>query len=147
MKKSIRIILIAVFILSAAGFLYTFVQPRFTGTIVSVGRATSVTTSSKHGTKSHTVVPLQVKYTDGGEERIVEVRYAYPPAGLSKGQEIVFVQSFNGFIPYPFWGLRAFCGIVGGALLLFQLFTLLERRKPGKESDLHCPEADRRGET
>ena len=60
MKKCVRIILVAILILSTAGFTYTFVQPRYTGTIVGVGRAVSVTSSSRHGRKSHTVVPLKV---------------------------------------------------------------------------------------
>ncbi len=133
MKKGIRVILITVLALSLAGFLYTYIQPRYTGTIVGVGRVTSVTRSTRHGSRSYRVVPLQVKYLDGDEEQIVQVRYARPEGPLSVGQQIVIVRSFNGFIPYPFGGLRLFCGVVGGSILLFLLFLWIDRRKPGKD--------------
>lgn len=42
MIRKINILLSTILILCAAGFLYTFLQPRYTATIVSVGRARSV---------------------------------------------------------------------------------------------------------
>ena len=129
MKKSIWIILIAVLAVSAAGFLYTFVQPRYTATIVHVGAARSVTTHNKHGSRTHTVVPLTAVFTDGGQEQTADVKVSYPQGPLQVGQQIVIVRSFDGFVPYPFSGLRLFCGVVGGGIALFFLFMRMDRAK------------------
>ena len=47
-EKKISVILSVILILCAVGFLYTFVQPRYTATIVSVGKTRSVSRSTKH---------------------------------------------------------------------------------------------------
>ena len=61
MKKSIWIILLTVLAFCAAGFLYTFLEPRYTATVVRVGRARTVTSSSRHRRRRRTVIPLTVK--------------------------------------------------------------------------------------
>ena len=132
-KKSVWAILLAVFLIGAAGFLYTFVQPRYTAKIVGIGRARSVTTSAarrSYRTHSHTVVPLTVTYTDGsGTEQRAEITYARPDGPLSVGQEITIVHSFNGLVVYPFTGLRLFCGFLCAGLGLFLFFTWLDRER------------------
>ena len=42
MKKSIKIIVLSVFFLNVAAFLYTFVQPHWTATMVMVGWPRSI---------------------------------------------------------------------------------------------------------
>ena len=49
MKNPILFILLTLFTLCAFGFLYTFIQPRYTATIVRVGRSRIITHSTKHG--------------------------------------------------------------------------------------------------
>lgn len=120
MKKPV---LITLFTLSALAFLYTFIQPRYTATIVSVGRSRTVTNYTKHGRRSHTVVPLTVTFTDeNGEQQTVEVHYSRPERPLLVGEQIVITRSFNGFINYPFTGLRWFSGAVGGGIGVFLFF-------------------------
>ena len=130
MKKSVWIILTMIFFLCAVGFAYTFLQPRFPASVVSVGRAGTVTKHTKHGTRSHTVIPLIVQYTDpSGELKTAEVNFSRPNEPIEVGQEIVITQSFNGWIVYPFTGLRMFCGFVGAGIGLFLLFMLMDRKK------------------
>jgi hypothetical protein len=130
MIRKINILLSVILILCAAGFLYTFLQPRYTATIVSVGRARSVSSSGKHGRRSHKVVPLVVTFTDkNGVERTVDATYRWASEVLTAGQQIEIVQSFNGWIRYPFLGLRMFCGLVGGGIGLYLFFVLLDRLK------------------
>ena len=130
MKKPVWIVLITVFILCDAGFLYTFLQPRYSAVIVSVGRAQSVTTHTGHRSRSHTVVPVVVRYMDSsGANQTVEVNLSRPDSPISVGQEIVIVESFNGFTIYPFTGLRLFCGSVAGALGVFFLLMWMDRKK------------------
>ena len=130
-EKKLNILLMAIFILCVVGFLYTFVQPRYTATIVSVGKARSVSTHRKHGRRSHTVVPLVVTFTDdAGVKRTVDATYRWASETLAVGQQIEIVQSLNGYIRYPFLGLRMFCGSLGGGLLLFFAFMRLDRAKP-----------------
>ena len=127
-EKKISIILTAIFIVCAAGFLYTFIQPRYTATIVSVGRPRSVSTSSKHGRRSHTVLPLVVTFTnDAGEEQTVDATYRWASENLTVGQQIEVVKSFNGWIRYPFLGLRIFCGVLGGSILVFLSFMWMDK--------------------
>ena len=64
MTRKINILLSVILILCTVGFLYTFVQPRYTATIVSIGRTRTVSSSGKHGRKSHKVVPMVVTFTD-----------------------------------------------------------------------------------
>ena len=131
MSRKLTTILAAVLILSAAGFLYTFLQPRYTATIVSVGRTRTVSSSGKHGRRGHKVVPLVVTYTDkDGVERTADATYRWASEALAVGQQIEIVQSFNGFIRYPFVGLRLFCGTVGGGILLFLFFMWRGGAKP-----------------
>ena len=126
-EKKISILLTAIFIVCAAGFLYTFIQPHYTATIVSIGRARSVSASTKHGRRSHTVVPLVVTFTnDTGEEQTVDATYRWASESLTVGQQIEIVKSFNGWIRYPFLGLRMFCGFVGGGIGLYLFFTILD---------------------
>ena len=142
MKKPVWIILISILLLSAIGFIYTFVQPRYTATILSVGRARTVTTSNKHGRRSHTIVPLTVTYTDeDAKQQTAEVIYSRPEEPLLAGQQIVITRSFNGFINYPFIGLRWFSGAVGGGIGVFLLFMWMDTKRsssrgrtPQKES-------------
>ena len=135
MKKPVWIILLLILTLSAAGFIYTFVQPRYTASIVSVGRAGSVTNYTKHGRRSHTVVPLIVTYTDEtGEEQTAEVVYSRPEGPLLVGQQIIITRSFRGFINYPFTGLRWFCGALGGGIGFFLLLMWMDRKRDGESS-------------
>ena len=128
MTRKINILLSVILILCAIGFLYTFVQPRYTATIVSIGRTRTVSSSGKHGRKSHKVVPMVVTFTDkNGVEQIVDTTYRWASEALTVGQQIEIVQSFNGWIRYPFTGLRMFCGLVGGGVGLYLLFVLLDR--------------------
>ena len=131
MSRKVTAILAAILILCAVGFLYTFLQPRYTATIVKVGRARTVSSSRKHGRRGHKVVPLVVTYTDkAGAEHTVDATYRWASETLTVGQQIEIVQSFNGFIRYPFVGLRMFCGVVGGGILLFLFFMGFDKVKP-----------------
>lgn len=130
-EKKINILLSAVLLLCAVGFLYTFLQPRYTATIVSVGRARSVSSSSKHGRRSHKDLPMVVTFTDDtGVKQTVEATYRWARETLTVGQQIEIVKSFNGYIRYPFVGLRMFCGLVGGGIGMYLLFMLLDRANP-----------------
>ena len=124
MKKIVWIILLTILAVNAAGVVYTFVQPRYEATIQSVGPAGSVTRS-----RSHTVVPLVVTYTDGaGQRQTAEVTCSRLSGALTIGQRIVIVRNFSGgFIPYPFTGLRLFCGSVCAGLGLFLFFMWIDR--------------------
>ena len=125
-----KILLSVILILCAAGFLYTFLQPRYTATIVSVGRARSVSSSGKHGRRSHKVVPMVVTFTGkNGVEQTVDATYRWASETLTVGQQIEIVKSFNGWIRYPFVGLRMFCGVAGGGIGLYLFFVLLDRLK------------------
>ena len=138
MKKSVWIVLMAVFAVSAAGFIYTFVQPRYPAAVVSVGRARSVTTHGKHGSRSHTVIPLTVTYTDsGGGKQTVDVNYPWPGEQMVPGREIMIVRSFDGFTVYPFRGLRMFTGVVCGMLGLFILFTRMDGENRKGQGKIH----------
>ena len=130
MTRKINILLSVILILCAVGFLYTFVQPRYTATIVSIGRTRTVSSSGKHGRRSHKVVPMVITFTDkNGVEQTVDATYRWASETLTVGQQIEIVQSFNGWIRYPFVGLRMFCGLVGGGVGLYLLFVLLDRVK------------------
>ena len=129
-EKKVNIILMSIFVLCVVGFLYTFVQPRYTATIVSVGKTRTVTSSGKHGRRSHTNMPLVVSFTDDkGETQTVDATYRWASEALTFGQQIEIVQSFNGWIRYPFFALRMFCGAVGGAAGLYLFFALLDKVK------------------
>ena len=127
-ERKITIILTGILILCAAGFLYTFVQPRYTATIVSVGRTRTVTSSTKHGRRSHKVIPMVVTFTDkNGVVQTVDATYRWASETLTVGQQIEIVQSFNGWIRYPFFALRLFCGTVAGGIGLYLFFMILDR--------------------
>ena len=126
-EKKLTIVLTAILILSAVGFLYTFIQSRYTATIVSVGEARTVTRSTRHGRKRYKVVPLIVTFTDENEtEQTVEATYRWTFEAPTVGQQIVIVKSFNGSIQYPFTGLRTFCGALGFTVLVFLSFMCLD---------------------
>lgn len=128
MTRKLTMILLGILILCTVGFLYTFLQPRYTATIVSIGRTRTVSSSGKHGRKSHKVVPMVVTFTDhAGVEQTVDATYRWASETLTVGQQIEIVQSFNGWIRYPFVGLRTFCGLVGGGVGLYLFFVLLDR--------------------
>lgn len=75
-------------------------------------------------------MPLVVTFTDkNGVERTVDATYRWASEALTAGQKIEIVQSFNGWIRYPFLGLRMFCGLVGGVIGLYLFFVLLDRLK------------------
>ena len=132
-QRKMNILLTAIFILCAVGVLYTFLQPRYTATIVSVGRARTVSTYNKHRRRGHKVVPLVVTFTDReGVEQTVDATYRWASETLTAGQQIEIVKSFNGWIRYPFLGLRMFCGLVGGGIGLYLFFTILETAKRRK---------------
>jgi len=129
-EKKISILLIALLFICAAGFLYTFIQPRYTATIVSIGKGRTVTRSTRHGRKRHVVVPLTVTFTDdAGVEQTVEASYRWRNETLAVGQQIEIVKSFNGFIKYPFTGLRTFCGCLGISVLVILFFMWLNEEK------------------
>ena len=128
--RKVNILLTGLFIICVLGFLYTFVQPRYKATIVSVGRAHSVTTYGNHRRRSHMVVPMVVTFTDhAGVKQTVDATYRWASETLAVGQQIEIVQSFNGWIRYPFLGLRMFCGLVGGGIGLFLFFMWLDRAR------------------
>ena len=105
----------------------------YTATIVSVGRARTVLTYNKHRRRSHTVVPLVVTFTDReGVEQTVDATYRWASEALTVGQQIETVKSFNGWIRYPFLGLRMFCGFVGGGIGLYLFFTILDTAEKRK---------------
>ncbi len=127
-ERKITILFTAIFVLCAVGFLYTFLQPRYTATIVSVDRTRTVTSSGKHGRRSHKVVPLVVTFTDDkGEAQTVNATYRWASEAHTVGQQIEIVQSFNGWIRHPFVGLRMFCGVVSGGIGLYLFFMILDR--------------------
>lgn len=127
-ERKMNIILTAILILCVIGFLYTFVQPRYTATIVSIGRTRTVSSSGKHGRRSHKVIPMVVTFTDdNGASQTVDATYRWASESLTVGQQIEIVKSFNGWIRYPFVGLRMFCGIVGGGILVFLFFMMLDK--------------------
>ena len=129
-EKKITIPLAVILVICVVGFLYTFVQPRYTATIVSVGKARTVSRSTRHGRKRHIVVPLVVTFTDeAGVEQTADVTYRWANGTLAAGQQIEIVKSFNGFIGYPFTGLRMFCGILGFSILVFLFFLWLDMAK------------------
>lgn len=133
MKKSIKIIILSVFFLNVAAFVYTFVQPHWTATIVKVGWPRSVqnTGRRRHGSNTHTVVPLTVTYTDAdGTKQTADINYSRPARSFSVGQEIQITRSYvTGLIPYPFSGLRMFSGVIVGGIGLFLFFMWLDRGK------------------
>lgn len=133
MKRSVWIIVLSVFFLNVAAFLYTFVQPHWTATIVKVGWPRSVqdTGMRRHGSHSHTVIPLTVVYTDeNGDEQTADINYSRPTQSFSVGQEIQITRSYvTGLIPYPFSGLRIFSGMVAGSIGLFLFFMWIDRGK------------------
>ena len=133
MKKSVKTIILSVFFLNAAVFLYTFVQPHWTAAIVKVGLPRSVenTGRKRHGSDTHTVVPLTVVYTDeNGTKQTADISYSRPAQPFSVGQEIQITRSFlTGLIPYPFSGLRLFSGVIAGGIGLFLFFMRLDRGK------------------
>lgn len=127
-ERKMNIILTAILILCVIGFLFTFVQPRYTATIVSIGRTRTVSSSSKHGRRSHKVIPMVVTFTDdNGASQTVDATYRWASESLTVGQQIEIVKSFNGWIRYPFVGLRMFCGVVGGGILVFLFFMMLDK--------------------
>ena len=127
-ESKMNIILTAILILCVIGFLYTFVQPRYTATIVSIGRTRTVSSSGKHGRRSHKVIPMVVTFTDdNGASQTVDATYRWASESLTVGQQIEIVKSFNGWIRYPFVGLRMFCGVVGGGILVFLFFMMLDK--------------------
>ncbi len=132
-KKSIKIIILSVFFLNVAAFLYTFVQPHWTAAIVKVGWPRSVenTGMRRHGSGTHTVIPLTVTYTDeNGTKQTANINYSRPTQTFSVGQEIEITRSYvTGLIPYPFSGLRLFSGIVAGGIGLFLFFMWIDRKK------------------
>jgi len=127
-ERKMNIIVTAILILCVIGFLYTFVQPRYTATIVSIGRTRTVSSSGKHGRRSHKVIPMVVTFTDdNGASQTVDATYRWASESLTVGQQIEIVKSFNGWIRYPFVGLRMFCGVVGGGILVFLFFMMLDK--------------------
>ena len=127
-ERKMNIILTAILILCVIGFLYTFVQPRYTATIVSIGRTRTVSSSGKHGRRSHKVIPMVVTFTDdNGASQTVDATYRWASESLTVGQQIEIVKSFNGWIRYPFVGLRMFCGVAGGGILVFLFFMMLDK--------------------
>ena len=133
MKRSVWIIVLSVFFLNVAAFLYTFVQPHWTAAIVKVGwpRRVENTGRRRHGSNTHTVIPLTVVYTDeNGNEQTVKIDYSRPTQSFSVGQEIQITRSYvKGLIPYPFSGLRLFSGTVAGGIGLFLFFMWMDRKK------------------
>ena len=78
-------------------------------------------------------MPLVVTFTDReGVEQTVDATYRWASETLTAGQQIEIVKSFNGWIRYPFLGLRMFCGLVGGGIGLYLVFTILEIAKRRK---------------
>ena len=71
---------------------------------------------------------MVVTFTDkDGVEQTVDATYRWASETLTVGQQIEIVQSFNGWIRYPFTGLRMFCGLVGGGVGLYLFSVLLDR--------------------
>ena len=133
MKRWVWILLISIVGVCLIGFVYTFVQPRYSAEVLAVGRSKSVTRHTKHGTRSSSYLPLTVRLTDGAETT-EEVRWPLPGDGVEAGQRITVIRTFNGYAPYPFTGLRLFTGSVGGALGFFLLLMVLNRKKKKTDS-------------
>ena len=137
MKKTVRIVVIAIFVISTGFFVSTFVRPRYAAEVVAVGRARTVTSHGKHGARRHTAVPVTVRFTDAsGAEITAEARDAWPDRTLVPGDRVVVVRRLGGeCVVYPDKGVRVFTGVVSGGLGLFFLFTGIERKKrlTGKE--------------
>ncbi|MBR6027906.1 MAG: hypothetical protein IKP40_02370 [Clostridia bacterium] len=131
MKRSAWITILLVFTLCAGAFVYTFVQPRWTASITSVGWPKSVQSRSRRGRSySYTVVPLTVTFTDAaGSTQTVSVNYPRPAEPLTVGQQVVITRKFGGYTIYPFTGLRLFSGTVAGALGLFLAMMRLDGGK------------------
>ena len=71
---------------------------------------------------------MVVTFTDhAGVEQTVDATYRWASEAITVGQQIEIVQSFNGWMRYPFVGLRMFCGLVGGGVGLYLFFVLLDR--------------------
>lgn len=62
-----------------------------------------------------------------GHPLTVDATYRWASESLTVGQQIEIVKSFNGWIRYPFVGLRMFCGVVGGGILVFLFFMMLDK--------------------
>ena len=134
-------ILIAVFLLGSAAFIYSYVQPRCTATVVSVGKVQHKSGSSgKHrrSGRDYQLAELTVCYTDANGKEIVtdasyrcESVYSVPRAG----EEVVLVQGFRGLVRYPFTTLRYLGGFLAVGLLLgMELFAhIVSKRRAGKE--------------
>ena len=137
-------ILIAVFVLGSAAFVYSYVQPRYTATVVSVGKVQHKSGSSgKHrrSGRDYQLAELTVRYTDANGKEIVtdasyrcESIYSVPRAG----EEVVLVQGFRGLVRYPFTTLRYLGGFLAagmGLLLGMELFAhIVSKRRAGKEN-------------
>ena len=137
-------ILMAVFVLGSAAFIYSYVQPRYTATVVSVGKIQNKSGSSgKHrrSGRDYQLATLTVRYTDANGKEIVtdasyrsESIYSVPRAG----EEVVLVQGFLGLVRYPFTTLRYLGGFLAagmGLLLGMELFAhIVSKRRAGKEN-------------
>jgi hypothetical protein len=75
----------------------------------------------------------------------VNLDYFRPAETLSAGQQIVITRSFNGFINYPFTGLRWFSGAVGGAIGLFLLLMWIDKPRSRSKSKENPDESVPRG--
>lgn len=136
-------ILIAVFVLGSAAFVYSYVQPRYTATVVSVGKIQHKSGSSgKHrrSGRDYQLAALTVRYTDANGKEIVtdasyrcESIYSVPRAG----EEVVLVQGFRGLVRYPFTTLRYLGGFLAagmGLLLGMELFAhIVSKRRARKD--------------
>ena len=135
-KRIIYGIIILIFLVNAALFLYTFLQPRYQATITSVSHATTVMSSSRsyRHRQSYHVASVTVTYTDrNGAELQAQASYSHPTIHPVVGQKIVIVKNFSGeFILYPYRGIRRLCGVLAlmtGMFLLFEGVELYSARR------------------
>ena len=130
------IIITAIWFISFAAFVYTFVQPRYTATITAVGKVSSVSRSTlkKYGNDTYNVVHFTARYTDrDGIEQTVPVEYSRPKDTVAVGREMTIIQGPGKWIVYPWTGLRLFSGSICFAIGVFGFFMWLDRRGASRE--------------
>ena len=135
-------ILMAVFLVGSAAFAYTYVQPRYTATVLEVGNVQHKDGSNwrhRRTGRSYDLVALTVRYTDGnGQEIVADASYRcesqyYAPR---VGDEVVLVHGFHGLVRYPFTTLHYLSGFLtagSGLLLGMEGFVHLYAKKKEKE--------------
>ena len=133
-KNRALLLIFFLFLLFFSLFVYTFVQPRYSGTITEVGPSHSVSDGSwrKGRRGSHTSTPLTVSYRDAqGREQTVRVAWSQREGIPQPGQQAEIVHSVRGPVLYPDLRMRMVYGSLALAAGMFLFFSVLD--PPGKE--------------